>query len=51
MRDEEMVQRAECNTGKIQACPEAGALGRELQRRGKSQEIFRRKKWPDFVTT
>lgn len=51
MRDEEMVRRVERSTGKIQACPEAGALGREVQRRGKSQQIFRRKKWPDFVTT
>ena len=39
MRDKEKVQREECNTGKMQACPEGGALGRELQRRGKSQKI------------
>ena len=39
MRDKEKVQREECNTGKMQACPEGGALGRELQRRGNSQKI------------
>ena len=39
MRDKEKVQREECNTGKMQAFPEGGALGWELQRRGKSQKI------------